>query len=63
MKKLLSIKTLFRSKLKTLVTFLLVASVTFALFTQVAEYINTKLEFENNTDMYSGSGFVESSSG
>ena len=61
MKKLLSIKTLFRSKLKTLVTFLLVAAVTFALFSQVAEYINTKIEFENNTDMYNGYGIVEAS--
>ena len=61
MKKLLSIKTLFRAKLKTLVTFLLVAAVTFALFSQVAEYINTKLEFENNTDMYYGYGTVEAS--
>ena len=53
MKKLLSIKTLFRSKIKTLVTFLLVTAVTFALFSQVAEYINTKLEFENH-DFISG---------
>ncbi len=59
MKKLLSIKTLFRSKLKTLVTFLLVITVTFALFSQVAEYINTKIEFESNTDMYNGYGTVE----
>ena len=61
MKRKLSVKTLFRSRVKTIFTFILIAAVTFALFSQMSEYVNTKHEFEANVDMYYGSGMVEKS--
>ena len=61
MKKPLSIKTLFRSKLKTLVTFLLVAAVTFALFSQVAEFAVTSRELDKLSKNYLGVGAIEKS--
>ena len=62
MKGILSVKTLFRSWIKTVFTFILIAAVTFAFFSQTAEYVNTRREFESNVDMYYGSGMVEVSS-
>ena len=42
MNRKLSVKTLFRSWAKTVFTFILIGAVTFGLFSQVAEYVNTK---------------------
>ena len=58
MNRKLSVKTLFRSWAKTVFTFILIGAVTFGLFSQVAEYVNTKREFESNLDMYRGIGTV-----
>ena len=61
MKPKLSLKTLYRSPVRTVLTFILLAAVTFALFSQVLEYSNTKKEFEENVEMYYGTGKVEAS--
>ena len=39
MKTKISLKTLYRSPVKTVLTFILLAAVTFALFSQVLEYV------------------------
>lgn len=59
MKLSLAIKTLCRSTGKTLVTFLLVTAVTFALFSQVAEFAVTSREVQRARELYIGSGSVE----
>ncbi|MBQ9858565.1 MAG: hypothetical protein IJO77_06140, partial [Oscillospiraceae bacterium] len=61
MKPKLSLKTLYRSPVRTVLTFVLLAAVTFALFSQVMEYSNTKKEFEENVEMYYGTGKLEAS--
>lgn len=58
-KPLLSIKTLYRSPIKTFLTFLLLTVVTFALFSQTAEYAVTAREFNNAAKHYIGVGSVE----
>jgi hypothetical protein len=59
MNPLLSIKTLFRTPFKTLLTFLLLAAVTFALFSRVAEYAILNREIENAANSYKGVGSAE----
>ena len=59
MKPKLSLKTLLRTPVKTFLTFLLVAAVSFGLFSQVAEYAMTAREFEDNIGMYYASVSVE----
>ena len=54
-----AIKTLFRSTVRTAVTFALLGSVMFALFMQVGEYAVTKREFERAASQYRGIGAVE----
>ena len=46
MKLKIALKTLYRSPVRTILTFILLAAVTFALFSQVMEYANTKEEFD-----------------
>ncbi|MEN6313429.1 MAG: ABC transporter permease [Clostridiaceae bacterium] len=59
MRPSLSIKTLFRTPFKTLLTFFLLAAVTFALFSRVAEYSITNREIKNAAQEYRGIGSAE----
>lgn len=59
MKPSLSIKTLFSTPFKTLLTFFLLAAVTFALFSRVAEYSITSREIKNAAKEYRGVGSAE----
>lgn len=52
MKKSMALKMLLRSPLKTLLTFLLIVSATFALFSRVTAYIITVQETKNAEDLY-----------
>lgn len=52
MKKSMALKTLLRSPLKTLLTFLLIVSATFALFSRVTAYIITVQETKNAESLY-----------
>ncbi len=54
-----SIKTLYRSPVKTLLTFILLSVVTFAFFSQTAEYAVTSREFNSATRQYCGIGAAE----
>ena len=58
MKAKLSLKTLYRSPVKTVLTFILLAAVTFALFSQVLEYVVAKRETEKAVELYDGVGSV-----
>ena len=59
MKISLNIKTLLRTPLKTLVTFLLLAATSYMLFLSVAEYSAVSREMERAVDFYYGLGAVE----
>ncbi|NLE04261.1 MAG: hypothetical protein GX638_05585 [Crenarchaeota archaeon] len=59
MRPYLSAKTLFRSPFRTLLTFLLLASVTFALFSRVAEYSITSREINKAAEEYCGVGSAQ----
>lgn len=59
MRPSLSIKTLYRTPFKTLLTFFLLASVTFALFSRVSEYSITNREIKNAAKEYRGVGSAE----
>ena len=59
MKAKYSLKTLYRSPVKTVLTFILLVAVTFALFSQVLEYVVTKRETERAVGEYIGAGSVE----
>lgn len=59
MRPLLSIKMLFRSPIRTLVTFLLLAAISFALFSRVLDYAATAKEFEQAVQNYRGVGVIE----
>lgn len=59
MKAKISLKTLYRSPVKTVLTFLLLAAVTFALFAQVMEHAVTQRELDNAISAYFGAGNVE----
>ena len=56
---MIKLKTLFRSPLKTALTFVLLSVVTFALFTQITEYAVASRERRNTAKMYYGTGTVE----
>jgi hypothetical protein len=59
LRPLLSIKTLYRSPVRTLLTFVLLGVVTFAFFSQTAEYAITAREFNNAAKQYCGVGAAE----
>ena len=59
MRPSLSIKTLFRTPFKTLLTFFLLAAVSFALFSRVGEYSITSREIKNAAKEYCGVGTAE----
>lgn len=54
MRPSLSIKTTLRAPFKTLLTFLLIAAATFAVFSRVADYAVTQREMERATSYYRG---------
>lgn len=54
MRKSLAIKTLLRSPLKTLLTFLLIAAASFALFSRVTDYVITSREAAKAQSLYHG---------
>ena len=58
MKPKLSLKILYRSPVKTILTFILLVAVTFALFSQVLEYSVAKREMEKAVAEYKGMGSV-----
>lgn len=59
MKAKLALKTLYRSPVRTILTFILLAAVTFALFSQVMEHAVTQRELDNAISTYFGAGNVE----
>lgn len=59
MKLSLSMKTLFRSPVRTALTFVLLGIVSFALFMRVNEYAITRREFNNAISQYRGVGAAE----
>ncbi|MDR1588566.1 MAG: ABC transporter permease [Oscillospiraceae bacterium] len=59
MKPSLSIKTLYRSPVRTALTFVLLAAVTFAFFSQTAEYAVIVRETDEAARQYCGVGAVE----
>ena len=54
MKAKLSLKTLYRSPVRTILTFILLAAVTFALFSQVLEYSIADREMKKAVEQYDG---------
>lgn len=61
MKKSLALKSLFRSPVKTLLTFLLVAAASFALFSRVTDYVITSREAAKAEGMYHGVAALDNS--
>lgn len=61
MKKTLALKTLLRSPVKTLLTFLLVAAASFALFSRVTDYVITSREAARAESMYHGVAALDNS--
>lgn len=59
MRPALSLKTLYRSPVRTVLTFILLAAVTFALFSQVMEYSVAKREMKKAVELYDGVGSIE----
>jgi len=59
MKPKSSLKTLYRSPVRTILTFILLAAVTFALFSQVLEHVVTLREVNAAVSEYYGAGAVE----
>ena len=55
----LAFKTLFRSPVRTALTIILIGVATFALFSQILEYITTISELNTAAMQYSGTGSVE----
>lgn len=62
MKKTTALKTLLRSPLKTLLTFLLIAAASFALFSRVTDYAITNRESAKAKSFYSGVAALDNSS-
>ncbi len=62
MRTILSIKILFRSPVKTIVTFLLLTAISFMLLSRVYEYAITAREYKNIENTYQGIGTIEVSS-
>jgi len=58
MKPRISLKILYRSPVRTALTFILLVAVTFALFSQVLEYSVAKREMEKAVNSYKGVGSV-----
>ncbi|MCL2126148.1 MAG: hypothetical protein FWH33_09215 [Oscillospiraceae bacterium] len=56
----LSLKTLLRTPLKTLLTFVLLAATSYMIFFGMAEYVVTRREFDRVAGQYRGVGAVES---
>lgn len=61
MRPKLALKTLLRSPARTVLIFILLAAVTFALFSQVMEYSITSREMKKAVSLYNGVTAVESS--
>ena len=61
MKKSLAFKTILRSPVKTLLTFLLVAAASFALFSRVTDYVITSREAARAQSMYHGVAALDNS--
>lgn len=61
MRKSLALKTLLRSPVKTLLTFLLVAAASFALFSRVTDYVITSREAARAESMYHGVAALDNS--
>ena len=59
MRPSLLIRTLYRSPVRTLLTFILLSVVMFAFFSQTAEYAVTAREFNNAAKQYCGVGAAE----
>ncbi len=59
MKKSLALKSLLRSPMKTLLTFLLIAAASFALFSRVIDYAVTTRETENAKSLYHAVAFLD----
>ena len=59
MRPSLSLKTLFRTPFKALLTVLLLAVASFALFSRVSEYAITTREMERATSYYTGIGYLD----
>ena len=59
MRTTVSLKTLFRSPVRTILTFVLFGVVSFAFIVQVSEYAITKREINNAALLYRGVGTVE----
>ena len=59
MKPKYSLKTLYRSPVKTILTFILLAAVTFALFSQVMEYTIASREMQKAAERYEGIATAE----
>ncbi|MBQ9857668.1 MAG: hypothetical protein IJO77_01565, partial [Oscillospiraceae bacterium] len=58
MKSKLALKTLFRSPVRMILTFILLVAVTFTLFSQVLEHAVTVREIEKAEETYDGIGAV-----
>ena len=54
MRNSLALKTLLRSPVKTLLTFLLIAAASFALFSRITDYAVTSREAANAESFYHG---------
>ncbi len=59
MRRSVSLKTLLRTPLKTLLTFLLIAAASFALFSKAADYSVTMREIARAKDFYRGVGALD----
>ena len=59
MKVTLALKTIFRTPIKTLLTFMLLSATSYMLFSSVAEYVVTSREFKRTVGFYQGVGAVE----
>ncbi|MBQ8831597.1 MAG: hypothetical protein IJ017_08360 [Oscillospiraceae bacterium] len=61
MKPEIALKMLYRSPVRTVLIFILIAAVTFALFSQVMGYVLTERELKSAVNQYRGVGVVERS--
>ena len=61
MRKSISLKTLLRAPVKTLLTFLLIAAATFALFSRVTDYAVTTRETAKAESFYHGVAGLDNS--
>lgn len=59
MKKFWALRTIFRSPLKTIVTFFLIAAASFTLFSRLTEYVVTGRETANAKSFYHGVGALD----